>query len=31
MIYVLYPYAILMPVEHIQMEKSGKPIIRKRI
>ena len=25
MIYVLYPCAILMPVEHIQMERLGKP------
>lgn len=31
MIYVLYPYVISMPVEHIQTEKSGKLIIRRRI
>ena len=29
MIYVLYPCAILMPVEHIQMERLGKPTIRR--
>lgn len=29
MIYVLYPCAILMPVEHIQMERLEKPTIRK--
>ena len=29
MIYVLYPYVILMHVEHIQMERLGKLTIRK--